>query len=779
MADVKELLVELKLQNEQLIGAVSETKAKMGGLEKQQTRLQKSSKLLKAGYLALAGIITGVVARGLGGLVRKASEAQETLSKFNTVFKDIRREANAVAKNLSRNFGLSALESRRLLSSTGDLLVGFGFTQKSALDLSEQVNKLAVDLASFTNFSGGAAGASDALTKALLGERESVKSLGISILETDVKAKVLDNTTKGLTFETERQAKAYATLQIAQEQSKNAIGDFERTSTSFANQMRILRANLEDFAVKVGAGLLKVFSPFVSILNAILTPAKDIEDITQDLIKSQTEYREVVDKLAKSQGNLSKEEEQNLKIRKELLELDIAKQINELNESFDDQTKKLKFLTFRNKTATNALEQLRSKVTSTKGGIVTLTEAEANLVGMTTQQTAGYAKFTQTAFNRIEVMRRLTNAEVKAQTASKNLTEEDARRDRIITAIAKSIKDRIVTENQLLGLNKTALALVRARLKELPGLELAEKKRQEAERRAELRRRAAEQRERERQQKLKEEAKERARLLKEARKLDLDDFMNINKLKNEALRQAIDEEKALRSELEEFKKIAREGEEDFEVNVFQQKINRINQLLELERISNKQRADLTKARVVLEQQLEQQKLNNMIQTTKSALGAISSLTGESSKTLFALGKAAATAQAIINVAEGVTKAIAQGGVIGPILGAGVAVAGGVQIAKIQAQQPPQVRGFQMGKAGLEPDDLTPRGEDGIIGARTGESILNVQATAQLGREAIDALNAGQGINPQVTINVENGEGAVEVLNDYFKQFGTSERGEAI
>ena len=35
---------------------------------------------------------------------------------------------------------------------------GFGFTQEEALKLSTEVNKLAVDLASFTNFSGGAEG---------------------------------------------------------------------------------------------------------------------------------------------------------------------------------------------------------------------------------------------------------------------------------------------------------------------------------------------------------------------------------------------------------------------------------------------------------------------------------------------------------------------------------------------------------------------------------------------------------------------------------------------
>jgi len=198
-----------------------------------------------------------IVALG-GTAVKLASDFEETESKFNTVFSSIREQANNTAKNLKDNFGLSSRAAFELLGNTGDLLVGFGFTESAALEMSQQVNELAVDLASFTNVQGGAQSASAALTKALLGERESVKTLGISILESDVKARVLLNTQKGMRFESERQAKAVATLMIATEQSSKAIGDFERTSQSFANQMRITRARLEDLGVQIGKILLPI-----------------------------------------------------------------------------------------------------------------------------------------------------------------------------------------------------------------------------------------------------------------------------------------------------------------------------------------------------------------------------------------------------------------------------------------------------------------------------------------------------------------------------------------
>ncbi|MDR5591209.1 phage tail tape measure protein [Christiangramia sp. SM2212] len=208
---------------------------------------------------------------GLGAAsVKAASDAEETSSKFNTVFRDISEAASKAATELRNSYGLSSKASQQLLSDTGDLLTGFGFSQQSALDLSTEVNKLAVDLASFTNFSGGAEGASQALTKALLGERESVKSLGISILESDVKARVLQNTQAGLTFETERQSKAFATLQLAQEQSKNAIGDYARTNEGFANQMRLLKARIEDVAVQFGEILLPYVTKLAGKLGELI-----------------------------------------------------------------------------------------------------------------------------------------------------------------------------------------------------------------------------------------------------------------------------------------------------------------------------------------------------------------------------------------------------------------------------------------------------------------------------------------------------------------------------
>ena len=228
-----------------------------------------SAKMRKAGTV-MSAAVTLPIALIANSLKNAARDAEETRSKFATVFRDIAGQSDVAANNLSQNFGLAGTKARQLLADTGDLLTGFGFSQESALKLSSQVNELAVDLASFTNFSGGAQGASEALTKALLGERESLKSLGVAISEKDVKAKISQLLAEGQRFETLRQAKAQATLALALEQSKNAIGDFARTSGDLANQERITSARVQDLKESFGRLLLPVALKITQAIRSVV-----------------------------------------------------------------------------------------------------------------------------------------------------------------------------------------------------------------------------------------------------------------------------------------------------------------------------------------------------------------------------------------------------------------------------------------------------------------------------------------------------------------------------
>lgn len=219
-------------------------------------------------------------------MISAASDAEETRSKFATIFKGMGTEAEMTADKFAKNFGLAGSSARKFLGDTSDLLTGFGFTQKAALDLSVQVNELAVDLASFTNFSGGAEGASKALTNALLGQREGVKSLGIAILEEGVKKKIAVMRSQGMRFATEREEKAYATLQIALSQSKNAIGDAERTKKSYANVTRRVSQRLLELRESFGKLLIPIATKFLLVIEKVIESFNGLDDNTKKIILS-------------------------------------------------------------------------------------------------------------------------------------------------------------------------------------------------------------------------------------------------------------------------------------------------------------------------------------------------------------------------------------------------------------------------------------------------------------------------------------------------------------
>lgn len=270
-----------------LVRVGADTKDMERGLKSAEARMKKfNEQCTKIGRgMTIAG---AAIIGALTMITKKASDAQETFSKFGTVFQDSITEAEGAANELTKSYGLSMLAAKDMLSATGDLLTGLGLQGKTALDLSRRTQKLSVDLASFTNFQGGAKGASEALTKAMLGERESVKALGIVITEEMVKEQLLKQGKEDLTGMALLQAKAEATLAIAVTQSKNAIGDYERTSGDLANVVRRLVARLEDLWVTIGTKLIPVATTLATKITNIVERTKEWSEAYPVLVSELT-----------------------------------------------------------------------------------------------------------------------------------------------------------------------------------------------------------------------------------------------------------------------------------------------------------------------------------------------------------------------------------------------------------------------------------------------------------------------------------------------------------
>lgn len=234
---------------------------------------QKSGRSIKEGFtaakigiLAAAAAVTAIII-GLNKVVNIASEFQEANSKMLVVFKGVEAGARSMRDELVNSYFMSYNEATKLLGATGDMLTGFGMTSKKALELSGDVNRLAADIASFSNVEGGAVMVSDALTKGLLGEREALKTYGIAIDEAMVKEQLRLKGLDKLTGMDLKAARAEVTLALAYKQSKNAVGDLERTQDSYANTQRRVSAATENLALQLGAVFLPIWN---KVLSAVL-----------------------------------------------------------------------------------------------------------------------------------------------------------------------------------------------------------------------------------------------------------------------------------------------------------------------------------------------------------------------------------------------------------------------------------------------------------------------------------------------------------------------------
>ena len=250
---------------------------KLAGLEGASQSSFSKIAAYAASYLSLRAI-----SQFATSTIRTFSDLEEETNKFNVVFAGLGNQTSAILKQMREEFGLSELAAKRMLAGTGDILTGFGFDRDTALALSEGAAKLGADIASFSNYAGGASGATNALTKAMLGETESAKMLGVVIRQDSDEYKdlikqamstgiTIDALGKTFKVSSEQQAKAVAALALAYQQSPNAIGDFKRSSDSISNQQRILQNNFEQLTATIGGDLAPAYQSLITTSNSLLT----------------------------------------------------------------------------------------------------------------------------------------------------------------------------------------------------------------------------------------------------------------------------------------------------------------------------------------------------------------------------------------------------------------------------------------------------------------------------------------------------------------------------
>ena len=202
--------------------------------------------------------------------INLASDLQEVQNVVDTAFPNMSREVEEFAQSAIRSAGLSETAAKKYLGTYGAMAESFGFTEQEAFKLSTTLVQLVGDVSSFRNIS-----ADEVYTKFMAvftGETEALKELGVIMTETELDAyamaKGLEKGTQGMG----KQEKAALRLEYILDALSAALGDYEKTSDSWANMMKDLANSWDSFSASIGDGLINILTPVVQFINDHVMP---------------------------------------------------------------------------------------------------------------------------------------------------------------------------------------------------------------------------------------------------------------------------------------------------------------------------------------------------------------------------------------------------------------------------------------------------------------------------------------------------------------------------
>ncbi len=215
-----------------------------------------SGSALKAGLLGGAG-----AAVAIGTDLAKTGIALEAMNaKAEKVFGSEIESVRQWAKENAISMGLTRREAVGLAAGLSDLLVPMGFARKEAADMSQRVIGLSGALAAWSGGQRTAAEVAGILQSAMLGEREQLKGLGISITEADISQRLLEKGQRNLTGAALQQAEALATVELIYAKSKDAQDAYNDSTKTTAERMTAAQAKFRDAKEELATGFLPVLT---------------------------------------------------------------------------------------------------------------------------------------------------------------------------------------------------------------------------------------------------------------------------------------------------------------------------------------------------------------------------------------------------------------------------------------------------------------------------------------------------------------------------------------
>lgn len=206
--------------------------------------------------------------RGIGKGIDLASSLTEVQNVVDVSFGQYRDKIEDFASTSIQDYGMSELTAKQIASRYQAMGGAIGFAQDEMADMSITLTKLAADMASFYNVEQAAV--AEDLEAIFTGQTRPLRTYGVDLTQASMQSWLL---TKGIETNIAaltQQEKVLLRYNYVLEKTGMAQNDFQRTSGSWANQIRILRQQFEALSAIIGQNFVYALKPLVSALNTVM-----------------------------------------------------------------------------------------------------------------------------------------------------------------------------------------------------------------------------------------------------------------------------------------------------------------------------------------------------------------------------------------------------------------------------------------------------------------------------------------------------------------------------
>lgn len=285
-------LTPLASQLDKVGNAFAKLPPQLSKVVTQANRVTAANEKQRKSYLSLSNQMNGfmrnmaklvslkAIAEYLGNAVAKFNDFYEATDLFHNAIGNLSGEADTLISKMHGLLGVDPTKAMTYMATIQSLGTSFGLTSDKAYVLSKNLTQLAYDEGSYWN--KDVAETFTAMSSAISGEIEPIRRLGIDLTQARLQQELLALGFNKQVSSLSQADKAVLRYIAIMKQTANVQGNLAQTIQSPANQIKILKAQLDMLAKSVGSLL---YPAMKSILPPLIAAVQLIREFVEWVAK--------------------------------------------------------------------------------------------------------------------------------------------------------------------------------------------------------------------------------------------------------------------------------------------------------------------------------------------------------------------------------------------------------------------------------------------------------------------------------------------------------------